>query len=305
MQHQSKQKTATSFELSHAPSATEETYLIENNYQKSIDSSKNTPSMTKLNPSRWLLIFITVLGVTSVLLLLLLPQSIIDMIIKSNPPTNGMKKTLKIISQNNDESVFMKVNLPSHEIVYGETYSRYQSSTFELYPEDPNSNDEMQNIPVGSCFRIKSLNGKWLSVDYDNKVKATASSYFYAYSFSFHYLNSDSTLAKLKVCKKNRWLYMSLDSHHNLNTLVASNIPKDDDIESQMILESEATVFELSSVEHYKGVNFGGWFIPEVWMLSSFFDGTGLGWGGSLCAVRLLIVNLFSHIIIIFFQPII
>lgn len=29
----------------------------------------------------------------------------------------------------------------------------------------------------------------------------------------------------------------------------------------------------------------GGWFIPEVWMRPSFFRDTGLGWGGSLCAM--------------------
>jgi hypothetical protein len=29
----------------------------------------------------------------------------------------------------------------------------------------------------------------------------------------------------------------------------------------------------------------GGWFIPEVWMRPSFFRDTGLGWGGSLCAL--------------------
>lgn len=33
------------------------------------------------------------------------------------------------------------------------------------------------------------------------------------------------------------------------------------------------------------GVNLGGWFIPEVWMAKDFFNGTGLGWGGSLCAM--------------------
>ena len=275
----------SNFELSNVTSAaTEKTHLIEHDNHKSIDSYTNK----KANPIRRILILITSIGVILLLLLFLLPQSIIDAIIKSNPPSFGIKKNLKTVSQNNHETVFMKVNMPSHEIVYGETYARYQSSTFELYPEVPNSDDEMQNIPVGFCFRIKSLNGKWLSVDYDNKVKAIASSYFYAYSFAFHYLNSDLTLAKLKVCKKNRWLYMSWDSHRNFNALVATTVPEDDDTESQMMIESQATIFEISPIEHYKGVNFGGWFIPEVWMLSSFFDGTGLGWGGSLCAVSFL-----------------
>ena len=32
-------------------------------------------------------------------------------------------------------------------------------------------------------------------------------------------------------------------------------------------------------------MNLGGWFIPEVWMAKDFFNGTGLGWGGSLCTM--------------------
>lgn len=44
-------------------------------------------------------------------------------------------------------------------------------------------------------------------------------------------------------------------------------------------------VFEASEVQQWRGVNLGGWFIPEVWMNPSFYNGTGLGWGGSLCAI--------------------
>jgi len=43
------------------------------------------------------------------------------------------------------------------------------------------------------------------------------------------------------------------------------------------------TSFEVVPVNFIMGVNLGGWFIPEVWMVPSFFNGSGLGWGGSLC----------------------
>ena len=43
------------------------------------------------------------------------------------------------------------------------------------------------------------------------------------------------------------------------------------------LLFSPGTLFEIETVTQHRGVNLGGWFIPEVWMLSSFFDGTGLG----------------------------
>ena len=45
------------------------------------------------------------------------------------------------------------------------------------------------------------------------------------------------------------------------------------------------TAFDVIKVPQLRGVNLGGWFIPEVWMASDFFNGTGLGWGGSLCAM--------------------
>jgi len=48
---------------------------------------------------------------------------------------------------------------------------------------------------------------------------------------------------------------------------------------------ARGTVLEVEALVQYRGVNLGGWFIPEVWMLGSFFSGTGQGWGSSLCAM--------------------
>jgi hypothetical protein len=44
-----------------------------------------------------------------------------------------------------------------------------------------------------------------------------------------------------------------------------------------------SAVFDVRRQSAIHGVNLGGWFIPEVWMLPSFFAGSGLGWSGSLC----------------------
>eukprot|EP01031_Cornospumella_fuschlensis_P028767 gene28767-34730_t len=43
--------------------------------------------------------------------------------------------------------------------------------------------------------------------------------------------------------------------------------------------------FTIQFVREIRGVNLGGWFIPEVWMNRDFYEGTGLGWGGSLCGL--------------------
>ena len=42
-------------------------------------------------------------------------------------------------------------------------------------------------------------------------------------------------------------------------------------------------LFRLEVVDEVRGVNLGGWFIPEIWMTPSFSNYTGLGWAGSLC----------------------
>jgi len=47
----------------------------------------------------------------------------------------------------------------------------------------------------------------------------------------------------------------------------------------------EPSVFEVIELPQWRGVNLGGWFIPEVWMNPAFFNDTGLGWGGSVCSI--------------------
>lgn len=53
--------------------------------------------------------------------------------------------------------------------------------------------------------------------------------------------------------------------------------------------DASKSVFALALVERVRGVNTGGWFIPEVWMSRSVYNdsslGYDLGWGGSLCGL--------------------
>ena len=47
--------------------------------------------------------------------------------------------------------------------------------------------------------------------------------------------------------------------------------------------QSSLSLFRVSKQRAVRGVNLGGLFIPEVWMQPGFFQGSGLGWSGSLC----------------------
>lgn len=116
---------------------------------------------------------------------------------------------------------------------------------------------------------------------------------------------------RLKQCRKNVWLDVSL-LDYNKFTGINVNGDKSDDAASNSVLTlttrqiiaepslvaptnaptnataeeySEVISFELLHSPRVYGVNLGGWFIPEVWMCPSFFNGTGLGWGGSVCAM--------------------
>ena len=44
-----------------------------------------------------------------------------------------------------------------------------------------------------------------------------------------------------------------------------------------------SSTFRVEEVQDIRGVNLGGWFIPEIWMTPSFSNYTGLHWSGSLC----------------------
>lgn len=231
---------------------------------------------------RALFVATVALIVVPLVVIVLVMQNMIDITMSSKPKSAGIKVRFKAI--NGNENVHVRLDTPNHKLVYGETYSRYQSSTFEMFT------DETKSVDGQPCFRWKSLNGKWLYVDYDNTLSAKASSYFYADSFYRRRVDeNDPSKVKLILCGRgeNRYLAMTYDSATSRHYLKAMEAPKlkSGIIAADLKNEKEATIFELANVPFYRGVNFGGWFIPEVWMLSSFFNGTGLGWGGSLCAV--------------------
>lgn len=52
---------------------------------------------------------------------------------------------------------------------------------------------------------------------------------------------------------------------------------------SQFQRSDLGSVFKVTKVKHMRGVNLGGWFIPEMWMNPDFSSWTGLGWAASLC----------------------
>ena len=188
--------------------ADEETRLIQSNDIDEFEVKRRG----KLSIMRKIVILAGV--VTLFLVFLAISETILERI-NARHLSNGKKIYLTTqIPQTNGKAVFMKLHHPRNEIVYGESYSRYQSGAFEFYPE---KEDNDKYLVDGTCFRIRSMNGKWLTIDYDNRVKAIASSYYFGYSFSIYHADDNSQQVKLKLCDKNRWLYMSFDQHNKMH----------------------------------------------------------------------------------------
>ena len=170
-----------------------------------------------------------------------------------------------------------------------------------------------------NCWRLRSTwSGTWLTAIAGSNVRAISKDYrdatcFEAFAmpqrdFSFGKdLKSDEHLLSFRVSKTSEWVSLSLvdSSRGSKSKFFAHTTSK----------KGKAAVFRLKFLDILKGVNLGildvlclqcyndtclimsgcdfvegGWFIPEVWMRPSFYRDTGLGWGGSLCAM----VSLFS-----------
>jgi hypothetical protein len=169
----------------------------------------------------------------------------------------------------------------TNKVIMTENFPRIHSSHFQIFP----INQE--------CFKLKGSNGNWIRLTNDGELVADIESSIFIYfqTTSFVAISDFETKSnnsfKLKVCRQEQWLNL-ISELENESINVTSN--------------SNAITLTYEKVKEIRGVNLGGWFIPEVWMNPSFFGGSGLGWGGSLCAmVRLKIFYCFrSNIFILY-----
>jgi glucan 1,3-beta-glucosidase len=210
---------------------------------------------------------------------------------------DGARLQLKLLPDNDDNYKYLRVDKYTNKLLLTDSFPRVQSSTFEVHSH-------------GECFKLKSLSGNWLRFDpNEGNIGADATSSLDAtllvavaakplsnntidssnmYSSNGVKIKQNGVPIMLKVCERNYWLQqegisviVKEHSSSSFFSLTGSNSNLNTD--EYEYAEMNATVFEIETVEQVKGVNLGGWFIPEVWMDPWFFADTGLGWGGSLC----------------------
>lgn len=223
----------------------------------------------------WRAVFAIILLIVFVLLLLLCaPKHVISNLYPVDTlSSNGLKVNFRSHNDDKNHGLYMKVNLPGENIILGDTFPKYQSSTFEVFLREEND----------VCYKLKSMNGRWVTIqENDNTLIASEKRFFYATEFESYYIQAkNKKIFKLKVCDKLQFVEVRSAAHISvLSTKPNAALYLGIDEAS-----THGTVLEVQAVDQYRGVNLGGWFIPEVWMLGSFFAGTGQGWGSSLCAM--------------------
>lgn len=196
-------------------------------------------------------------------------------------PLLHSQKSVRVYFEAVEQGVFLRINgrEDGNFSVVGSDYVPWVAgSTLTLVEEDD-----------GFCWKMKSpWNGMWIVMD--GKLRASSISREEATCFEPLLMPSEDfpsvheegkaipRLFSFRVVNTNEWLTL-VHSGNSLDSPVTFTVSTTKDL-------NEVSVFRVHIAKGIKGVNLGGWFIPEVWMRPSFFEGTGLGWGGSLCAIR-------------------
>lgn len=176
----------------------------------------------------------------------------------------------KIYLQDTDSTLFLRSDMNS-QFLFTDSFPRLHGSSFSLHQSSHNKH----------CFKLQTSAGFWLKLNSNWRV-VSSSSEANAMELSFSTNSLHESIVETKMILES----LVVVCNQPLMYLVANNRSFD----KELVLEVQrgslnASVFRISKQVQVKGVNLGGWFIPEVWMSPGFYNGTGLGWGGSLCSM--------------------
>jgi hypothetical protein len=132
------------------------------------------------------------------------------------------------------------------------------------------------NIITPQCVKFKSSSGNWVrnnnGVIVADKPDITTADCFLLQSRAS---NPNQFGIKLQSTVSE---YLSLSPNQNSNKGVVESVL------APSVIHRYMAWFTVEPVKPIRGVNLGGWFIPEYWMMPSFYKNSGLKWGASLCS---------------------
>ena len=156
---------------------------------------------------------------------------------------------------------YLRTHSSSNEVIATENIPWIYGSTFEIATPLQNS----------SCWTLRSYGNRFVSVSKDNSI-ITAEEVSDAACFEVHHASDsmDGASVAFRLLGSNRWISTSSQPHGHSLTLAAY---------------SRQAIFTISHSPYFRGVNLGGYFIPEYWMTPSYYANTSIAWGGSLCTM--------------------
>jgi hypothetical protein len=261
--------------------------------KKSTSSSKSTSPIVQFNAWTWI----------GILLTLSLGIYYIQKTISANRPIPMAKPTpISFESgtriQLNIEGQYLRVNKAYNSaIVIVGTTPWVSGSTFEIHSVTTIEEENFEETEV-SCFFLQSIaTMKYVGIDDMYQVFADRSLED-AIPLSIMAINGDLQNVQIRLCKnmvklQHKKESKSLSDSKIENSWLAFPIGVDEhntDFYSSSVYvtaNAELSRFSINTIDRIKGVNLGGWFIPEVWMSRSVYNDTklgyNLGWAGSLC----------------------
>jgi glucan 1,3-beta-glucosidase len=205
---------------------------------------------------------VLVLGIYS-----LFGDSLASSLQQSRPAPNGVYRGIiksghryRIITAETRQYVRVD-SKDNNKLVATETIPWAAGSTFEAL------------VMSDACFKLRSLQGgRWVRST-GGIMRADSTTHLDADCLT---IEGASGQFSLKVDHQ-RYVALTNTTLHRTGWELRSS--------SKAFLSSKFALVEVSAIS---GVNLGGWFIPEYWMMPDFYQGTYLQWNASLAAITAL-----------------
>lgn len=125
-----------------------------------------------------------------------------------------------------------------------------------------------------TCLKLQSMRGRWVR-NVDGVIRADGVMEAQGDCIMLTTDGSDGTKMVIESAKSRLYAALSASELFIGGLFDIGMIATDS--------EDAATVFRIEQYEPIKGVNLGGWFIPEYWMMPGFYANSGLKGNASLC----------------------
>ena len=209
---------------------------------------------------------------------------------------DGAKVQLKSF----DYNVFVRSE--DGELLLTDDVNKLHSATFEVVRDESWTFGRIDDDNKDNrCFRLRTMSQQWLTV-VDKKhqskklnalelsLEQSKGSIFaavtqqYLDTSKFKHMKGKSrwpakyTTIQLKLCNEDTWLKVEdiVTSSEACRQLSSGS--------SEYVSQNDTTsYFQLVELNPLHGVNLGGWFIPEAWMLPHFYENTTANPWGGLC----------------------